>query len=121
MAQTIGLAQITWRGRQLPIEKGAKLKLGGLKNNVVINGQAAARSQEFEASEITATTSLYANQSMNSFWSAEEGELIVVCDTKQTFTFPDAFLTDVPTITADGQGGKIELKWSAGLWTEVLG
>lgn len=120
MAQTLGIAEISWRGKDVPVEKGSKLKLGGIKNNSVINGQTVSRAQEYEASEVSVTTSLYKDQRFRSMWTAEEGELIVRCDTGQTYTFPDAFLTDLPTMSADGSGGKIELKWAAGNWTEVV-
>jgi len=120
MAQSVGIVEITWRGVNIPVEKGAKLKLGGIKNNPVIAGRGVSRAQEWVASEITATTPLFRQQRYSSLWDEGEGELIVQCDTRQSYTFPDAFLTDPPEITG-GEGGKLELKWVGGQWSEVIG
>ena len=119
MAQVLGIVDIIWRGRNIPVEKGAKIKVGGIKNNAVTYGRKVARAQEFEGSEVTATTNLEKGQRYGNLWDAGEGELQVVCDTGQTFTFNDAFLTDHPDITG-GEGGKIELKWAGSAPEEVL-
>ena len=119
MAQVLGIVDIIWRGRNIPVEKGAKIKVGGIKNNAVTYGRKVARAQEFEGSEVTATTNLEKGQRYGNLWDAGEGELQVVCDTGQTFTFNDAFLTDHPDITG-GDGGKIELKWAGSAPEEVL-
>lgn len=119
MAQTLGIVDIVWRGRNIPVEKGAKIKVGGIKNNVVTYGRKAGRAQEFEPSEVTAITNLEAGQRWGNLWDPSEGELQVVCDTGQTFVFADAFLTDIPEITG-GEGGKVELKWAGGSPEEIL-
>lgn len=117
--QTLGIVDIVWRGRNIPVEKGAKIKVGGIKNNVVTYGRKAARAQEFEASEVTAVTNLERGQRYGNLWDPGEGELQVVCDTGQTFVMNDAFLTDHPEVTG-GEGGKIELKWAASAPSEIL-
>ena len=119
MAKVLGIVDIIWRGRNIPVEKGAKIKIGGIKNNPVTYGRKVARAQEFEGSEVTATTNLEQDQRYGSLWSAGEGELQVVCDTGQTYILADAFLTDIPEITG-GEGGKIELKWAGSAPEEVL-
>jgi hypothetical protein len=119
MAQVLGIVDIVWRGRNIPVEKGAKIKVGGIKNNAVSYGRKAGRAQEFEVSEVTATTNLEAGQRWGNLWDPSEGELQVVCDTGQTFVFGDAFLTDIPEITG-GEGGKIELKWSGSAPEEIM-
>ncbi|MDI4664716.1 phage tail tube protein [Xanthobacter autotrophicus] len=120
MPQVLGIINITWRGRRIDVEKGAKLKLGGLKNNVVVYGRKAGRAQEFVNSEITATTHLERGKSYRSLYDTEEGELVVECDTGQIYTFPDAFLMDGPPEMTGGEGGKIELKWGAGEYEEIV-
>ena len=120
MAQTLGVIDIVWKGRNIPVEKGAKLKLGGLKNNAVVYGRRVGRAQEYEASEIEAVTAYERSQSMKALYDSGEGELQVLCDTGQTFVFADAFLTDNRELTG-GEGGKIPLKWSAGDWEEIIG
>lgn len=117
--QTLGIVDIIWRGRAISVEKGAKIKVGGLKNNVVNYGRRTARAQEYEGSEVTATTALEKGQRYGNLWDAEEGELQVVCDNGQTFIIRDAFLTDHPEVTG-GEGGKIELKWAGSAPEEVL-
>lgn len=119
MAKTLGIVDIIWRGRNIPVEKGAKIKVGGIKNNVVTYGRKVARAQEFEGSEVTATTNLEQDQRYGNLWDEGEGELQVVCDTGQTYILADAFLTDIPEITG-GEGGKIELKWAGSAPEEVL-
>lgn len=117
--QTLGIVDIVWRGKNIPVEKGAKFKPGGIKNNPVTYGRKVGRSQEFVASEVTATTNLERGQRFSDLWDEGEGELQVVCDTGQTFVMNDAFLTDRPDVSG-GDGGKIELMWSASAPTEIL-
>lgn len=119
MTQTLGIIDIVWKGRNIPVEKGAKLKLGGMKNNGVVYGRKVGRAQEFEGSEIEAVTALERGQRMSELYTAEEGELQVQCDTGQTYTFPDAFLTDNREMTG-GEGGKIPLKWMASDYEEIV-
>lgn len=119
MTQVLGIVDIVWRGRSLPVEKGAKIRVGGIKNNPVTYGRKVGRAQEYEGSEVSATTHLEAGQRWGNLWAPDEGELQVVCDTGQTFVMYDAFLTDIPDITG-GEGGKIELKWAASTPEEIL-
>lgn len=117
--QVLGLVVIRWNGRLVPVEKGAKVKLGGMKQMPIVYGRQIGRAQEWEASEITAVTSLQRGQSIDDFYAVAEGELQVQCDTGQSYVFSDAFLTDRLEITG-GEGGKIELKWAAGDYRELL-
>lgn len=119
MAQVLGIIDIAWRGRNVPIEKGAKLKLGGLKNNPVIYGRRVGRAQEFMQSEIEAVTVLERGQRARDLYDVGEGELQVICDTGQTYVFPDAFLSEQIEMTG-GEGGKLPLKWAAGEFEEIL-
>lgn len=119
MAQVLGIVDIIWQGQNIAVEKGAKLKLGGIKNNKVVYGRRVDRAQEFMASEVKATTHLRRGQRLGSLVNLGEGELQLVCDTGQTFVFPDAFLEGEQEMTG-GEGGKIELTWAAGDYEEVL-
>lgn len=120
MAQSLGIIDITWKGTKLPVEqKTAKVKLGGLMNTVVLLNGSVDRSQHFEPSEITATLPLRRGTSLLTTFDSAEGELQVLCDTGQTFVWPDAFLITRPEASA-GEGGKIEMKWSAGAPQELL-
>lgn len=120
MVQTLGIVDIIWRGRAIPAKKGAKIKPGGLENQVVVAGRKVGRSQQFVATEVTATTNFERGQRFEgAIWSTDEGELQVVCDTGQTFVCRDAFLTERPEITG-GEDGQYELKWAGGACEEVL-
>lgn len=119
MAQTLGILDVTWQGRNLAVDKGAKFKLGGLKKTALIAGRQVHYANEFEASEITATIPLPRGQRLLDLYPTGTGELQIVCDTGQTYVFADAFLTNRPEATA-GEGGKIELVWSAGEAEELL-
>lgn len=120
MTQTLGIIDIVWKGRNVPVEKGAKLKLGGIKNNPVVYGRKVGRAGEYEASTIEAVTAYERGQSVKTLYTEEEGELQVLCDTGQTFVWPDAFLTDNRELTG-GEGGKISLKWAGGDYEEIVG
>ncbi|MGN6777571.1 phage tail tube protein [Rhizobium sp.] len=118
--QTLGIIDIVWRGTNIPVEKGAKLRLGGIKNNSVTYGRKVGRAEEYQGSEITATTNLEKGQSLTNLLDPGEGELQVKCDTGQTYVWEDAFLDgDRPEATG-GEGGKIELKWAGGTPEEIL-
>lgn len=120
MAQVLGIVDVVWRGRNIPVEKGAKLKLGGIQNTAVTYGRKVGRAQEFVGSEITAVTNLERGQRLTELLNPGEGELQVMCDTGQTYSWSDAFLGERPEATG-GEGGKIELKWHAGEADEVVG
>lgn len=119
MAQTLGIIDIVWKGRRVPVEKGAKFKPGGIKNNEVMTGRRLDRAEEFVAGEVTGTTTLSRGQRFYDLYSVGEGELTVLCDTGQTYSWPDAFLKEIPEVTG-GEGGKIPLSWAVGEPEELL-
>ncbi len=119
MAQTLGIIDLVWNGTKIPIEKNGKVKLGGMQQNAVITGRQVDYSNEFMASEITATTVIKRGQSVLSLYAVGAGELQVLCDTGQTFVWPDAFLSNRPEFEG-GAGGKMQMKWDAGEPTELL-
>lgn len=120
MAQVLGIVDIVWKGKNIPVEKGAKLRLGGMKNNPVTYGRKVGRAREFQGSEVTAKTHFEKGQRWGDLYDDGEGELQVHCDTGQIYTFPDAFLSDdIPSLTG-GAGGEIECKWSGGQYEEVV-
>lgn len=120
MAQTLGIVDIVWKGQKIPVEKGAKIRVGGLKQTAVTSGRRVDFAQEFQPTEVTATTTLRRGQRFADLYSLGEGELQVICDTGQTFIMSDAFLVDDRPEITGGEGGKIELKWSAGAPEEQL-
>jgi hypothetical protein len=120
MSQVLGIVDIVWLGRNVRVEKGAKFKLGGVMNKAVVFGRSVGRAGEFMPSEIEAVTALERGQRMNDLYRNEEGELQVICDTGQSYVFPDAFLTDLREVTGS-EGGKVSLKWSAGDYEEIVG
>lgn len=119
MAQVLGVVDVVWRGVSVPVQKGAKFTLSGLKNNTVVAGRRAYRSQEFVAGKLTATTVLERGKAYGDLYDEGEGELQVRCDTGHVYTCPDAFLTDGPPEISD-DGGKLELMWTIGDYEEIM-
>ncbi|GAB0119481.1 phage tail tube protein [Acidisoma sp. 7E03] len=118
MAITLGIIDMYWNGAQLDIEKGASIRLAGMKNNAVPVGRKLHRAQEFQGGEAKATIPFRAGDKLSDLMPGAEGELQVKCDTGQVITSPDAFILDPPTATG-GEGGKRELTWNFSTYTEV--
>jgi hypothetical protein len=118
MSQSVGIIDLVWRGARIPVEKGAKVKLGGIQNKAVEYGRGASRSQEFVHSTVECTTILLRGQKASDLYTPEEGELQIQMDTGQTIVSHAAFMTDRPDITG-GEGGKVMLKWAFGEWEEI--
>ena len=119
MAQAVGIIDVIWRGRRLPVEKGAKFLLGGIKNAPVVYGRGVARSQEMVGGTLEFTTIFQRGQTYADLFSPEEGELQIHLDTGQIYTMPDAFQTERASVTG-GEGGKVALKFEFGPnWEEV--
>lgn len=114
----LGIIDLSWNGKSIPIEKGASIMLAGYKQNPVIVGRTVDYAQEYAAGEVTATLKLARGQRLSDLLADGDGELQVICDTGQSFTMR-AFLTDPPKATG-GEGGKIERKWTFGAFEEIL-
>ncbi|MDU7520202.1 MAG: phage tail tube protein [Roseomonas mucosa] len=119
MAQYLGIIDVIWRGRKIPMEKGAKFRLGGLKNNQVVTGRQVGRAQEWVPSTCEGTTTLNRGMKWADIWTADEGELQINCDTGQSYVSTDAFLEGDPPEITGGEGGKITLKWVMGECEEI--
>lgn len=117
--QTLGIIDIVWRGKQIPVKQGAKFKPGGIQNTPVTYGRKTGRAQEFVGSECSATSNFERGQRWGNTWDPGEGELQVVCDTGQTFVVGDAFLTERSELTG-GEDGQFELKWAGSAAEEIL-
>ena len=119
MSQALGVIDATYAGTLIDSEKGSKLKLAGwMQKPVVTNGQ-VHYSREFDAGEFTCTTVLKRGQRISDLYPTGTAELQCNCDTGQSYTFPDAFISNLPEMTA-GEGGKIELKFALGVYEELL-
>lgn len=116
--QTLGIVDIVWRGRTIPVKKGATFKPGGIQNIPVTYGRKVGRAQEFVGSSVEATTNFERGMRFGTLWDPGEGELQVVCDTGQTFVMRDAFLTERPDLTG-GEDGQFTLMWAASAPEEV--
>lgn len=120
MAQTVGIIDLVWNGRYLAAKKGSTARLGGIRNNAVTHGRQVSRAQEYQGSEIKAKVPFERGMRLADIWIDGEAELQVRLDTGQTYVFNDAFLSgDRPTIT-EGEGGDIDLTWSAGTPEEII-
>lgn len=119
MAQTLGVIDIVWKGRRIEVEKGSTFKPGGMKNNVVTTGRRLHRAEEFMPGEVKGVTVLQRGQSFKALYGTGEGELQVLCDTGQSFTWPEAFMSELIEATG-GEGGKIEMTWAVDEGEELL-
>lgn len=118
MAQAVGIIDITWKGKEIAVEKGSTVMLGGIQNKPVEWGRGVARSQEFVHSKAECTTVLLKGQRASDLYTQEEGELQIRMDTGQVIVAYDAFMTERFDITG-GEGGKIKLKWAFGNYEEI--
>jgi hypothetical protein len=119
MAQVLGLVQVNWNGSNIPVEKGSKVKLGGLLQKPVITGSQVDYTTEYDASEVTVVTTLKKGDALYSIFTPGAGPLIVTCDTGQTYSWGDGFITNLPEFTA-GDGGKVSIKWNASQAVELV-
>lgn len=119
MAQVLGITDIIWRGQNIPVEKGSTVKLGGIKGMPVVTGRRVDEAREFEASEIKGTFALRRGMSLLAIFAPGQAGLEVLCDTGQSYSWTDAFVTNRPEATS-GEGGKVEIIWAAGEPNEVV-
>ncbi len=120
MAQSLGLINFFWNGAQIDIEQGGTVQLGGLVNNTVIAGKKVLAAQKMVESMVEITIPIQSGQTVTSiFGSATTNEMQVQCDSGQTFTWDDAFQTDVLKFTAGGDGGKMKVTFAAGIPVEL--
>lgn len=118
MSISVGIVTIWWKGQQYDCQKGSSVRLPGTRNVTQVAGRTAHRSQEFQAGEIKATPLLLQGMSLAAFSPGDEGELQAQADTGQTWVFPDAFITDAPTMTDDG--GKMPITWNCSTFEEIV-
>ncbi|MBM9400381.1 phage tail tube protein [Gluconacetobacter azotocaptans] len=119
MAKSVGVIRVWWQGTQYDCIKGSSIRLSGARNVTQVAGYSAHRSQEFQAGEVKVTTLLLRGQSLAALMPGPEGELQVVADSGQTWTIPDAFILDAPTMTDDG--GKCPITWNFSTYQELIG
>ncbi len=112
-AQTLGIFELYWGGKAIPIESGGKVTVGGVRNKPVIVGRQVRRAQEMVQSEVSVTSVVQAGQDVLGLLGTAEAEMQVICDTGQTFVWTTAFLEGAPGFTG-GEGGKLEIKLVAG-------
>ena len=119
--QTLGIVDLVWLGKKIPI-KTASYKRGGLVNNAMIGGRQVFNSQAFEADTVEATIPFKAGDSMAAYAASQIGELQYVCDTGQTYTAADAFVTGTPQLAPGSgkEGGTVKVTWAMSPAQEVL-
>ncbi len=116
----LGIIEVAFQGRNIPIKPGGTLRLGGVVNSPVVFGQTVAPAGKMMASEISVKAVLQTGDSIAAMLPSGQGELQVSCDTGQMFIFANAFVEDAPTLTA-GDNSEIDVKFSAGTYVEVTG
>lgn len=117
--QVLGIIDVLWNGRNIPVEKGGKFRPGGIKNAAVHYGRKTGRAQDYEGFRAEVVTNLERGQRLKDLMITEEGELQVICDTGQTYVCRDAFRVDNTEATG-GEGGKITLVFEGSEAEEIL-
>ncbi|NHO33330.1 phage tail tube protein [Acetobacter fallax] len=117
MAESVGVLSIWWLGTQYDCQKGSSIRLPAMRNVTQVAGYTAHRSREFQQGQVKATPLLLVGQSLETFNPGDEGELQVLADTGQSWVFPDAYITDAPTLTDDG--GKMPITWEMSTYSET--
>lgn len=117
-SNSVGILSIWWNGTQYDCQKGSSLRLPGFRNVTQVAGYTAHRSQEFQAGECKATPLLLEGMGLSTFTPGDSGELQVVANTGQSWVFPDAWITDAPTMTDDG--GKVPVTWNMNVGQELI-
>lgn len=119
MPQSLGIVDIYWNGSKLDNEPGASVTLGGVVNAPVIASRKVLRAQKMTMGEVTCSVPVEEGQRVTDSYGNGTGELQVKCDTGQIFLWEDAFLVDPRKFTANGDGGKLALKWNCGTPVEL--
>ena len=121
MAQTLGIGDLIWLGTKIPI-KTASYKRGGLVNNAMVGSRQVFNSQEFQADTVEATIPFKKGDSLAAYAASQVGELQYVCDTGQTYTLPDAFVTGTPQLAPGSgkEGGSVKITWAGSTAMEVV-
>ena len=118
MAQALGIIDLIWKGRRIPVEKGATFMPPGLQNKSIDYGRGTAYSQENTKGMVSCTSIFVKGQKFVDLYDPVPGELQVQCDTGQNYVIPEAWMTDRPAVTGS-EGGKVPLKWEFGTAEEV--
>lgn len=120
MAQTTGILDVYWRGQFLNTKPNVQQEIGGMRNASVMGARRNFRAQSFKPSKITAEIIMTPGLDTAAMFAANiEDELQVKWDTGQTYTWPDAFITDVPKMTG-GENGTLSVTWECGEPTVTL-
>ncbi len=124
--QVLGIVDLVWNGVKLPIDKGGTFKQGGIVNKAQTAGRQVFNSQAYMESTVDASIPYRKGDTLAPYAGSITAELQFVCDTGQTYSIPDAFVTGQPQISGGGggsgggSGGSLKITWAGSAAQEVI-
>lgn len=113
MTQRLGKAYIKVDAGLLETMPGAKLDPGGVTRTTVVgNNRVLGYSTKPKQARLECQIALGSNTSLEALGKIENATITFECDTGQTYTLRNAWLTDTPNVT-DGDGGQVPLIFEA--------
>ena len=124
--QVLGIVDLVWNGVKLPIDKAGSFKQGGIVNKAMTAGRQVFNSQSYMASEVSASIPFRNGDSLAPYAGSVIAELQFVCDSGQTYSIPDAFVSGQPEISggggggSGGSGGSLKITWAGSAAVEII-
>lgn len=119
-AQSLGIVDMTWGSTKLSVDaKSSAFSMGGPVYTPVVAGRAVTQAQSYVAPSVKASFPLNAGMSLSDLKALNGQQLVVKCDSGQTYTINGAFLTKDQTVKG-GAGNNVSAEWSGQPALEVV-
>lgn len=118
MSTAVGIVELWWDGTKYDVRPGTSLKLPALKNEARPVGTRTVRVRSFQPGQVQATLVLETNMSLATFSPGDEKELQVRADTGQAWVFPNACITEAPSMKDNG--GELQVTWVMDSYEETV-
>lgn len=110
MSKVFGKATVLADGEQLPIDRPAKLELGGVRRNVVTGSEVHGFAEESLPSVVEVEATIKSGQSLKAWGDIDNATITFEMDTGQTYILRNAWVENPPVATA-GEGGRVPLRF----------
>jgi hypothetical protein len=109
-----GVMESSWLGNDVPLKPGSTFTLGGMSSKPQVVGGTVDFSNAMEASEVKLKVPVQKGVPITTTYvRGVAGELQVRCDSGQTFTWENAFITGVIPVTS-GDSSEMEITFGGG-------
>jgi len=110
----LGIIKAFWLGNEVPVKPGSSFTLGGVSSKPQVVGTNVDFSNAMEASEVKLKVAVKSGVSITGTYArGVAGELQVQCDSGQTFTWENAFISGTIPITT-GDSSEMEITFGGG-------